>query len=265
MYFRSKTILLCMLPVVVIACAVSAVLLGSARSNVSTAQNPIQTRTGKVRNLSLQPEAFKLSRQLGNRFASSRQTSSTLAGTLISGTLQQEVNVVRRQTSSGEEVGIGVAGAALTWSDVEGPGAPRANVNEGQRMLIELLVLDSPDQFVLAQLRGASYYTVARNVRNDLGGRDDYTGPLWDVIRVEEPDRGATRRPLSNSRLYYINVQTGLIDKIVSEVRGEKVQANVLQWVDQGGEKIPSHIVWKRGDETVQEFRLTSFTVQPQP
>ena len=259
MYFRSKTVLLWTLPVVILVCAVSAVLIRGTSS-----QNPVQTRTAKVRNLSLQPEAFKLSRRLGSRFAASRQTSSTLAGTLTTGTQQQDVNVVRRQTSSGEEVGIGVAGTALTWSDGEGPGASGANVNEGQRMMIERLVLDSPDQFVLAQLRGASYYTVARNVRNDLGGRDDYTGPVWDVIRVEEPERGPARRPLSNWRLYYINVQTGLIDRIVSEVRGEKIEANVLQWVDQGGEKVPSQIVWKRGDETVQEFRLTSFTVQPQ-
>lgn len=259
MYFRSKTVLLWTLPVVILVCAVSAVLIRGTSS-----QNPVQTRTAKVRNLSLQPEAFKLSRRLGNRFAASRQTSSTLAGTLITGTQQQDVNVVRRQTSSGEAVGIGVAGTALTWSDGEGPGASGANVNEGQRMMIERLVLDSPDQFVLAQLRGASYYTVARNVRNDLDGRDDYTGPVWDVIRVEEPERGPARRPLSNWRLYYINVQTGLIDRIVSEVRGEKIEANVLQWVDQGGEKVPSQIVWKRGDETVQEFRLTSFTVQPQ-
>jgi hypothetical protein len=192
-----------------------------------------------MRNLSLQPEAFKLSRRLGNRFASFRQTSSTLAGTLITGTLQQEVNAVRRQTSTGEEVGIGITDAALTWSDVEGPRASGANVNEGRRVLIERLVLDSPDQFVLAQLRGASYYTVARNVRADLGGSDNYDGPLWDVVRVEEPHTEATRRPLSNSRLYYINIQTGLIDKIVSEVRGEKIAANVLQWVDQGERKFP--------------------------
>ena len=259
MFLRSKTVLLWTLPIVILVCAAGAVLIRGTSS-----QTAVQPRTGKMRNLSLQPEAFKLSRRLGNRFESSRQTSSTLVGALITGTLQQEVNVVRKQTSSGEEVGIGVANAALTWSDLDGPGASGANVNEGQRMLIERLVLDSPDQFVLAQLRGVSYYTVARNVRSDLGGSGDYTGPLWDVIRVEEPDRGATRRPLSNSRLYYVNVQTGLIDKIVSEVREEKIEANVLQWVDQGGEKVPSHIVWKRSNETVQEFRVTSFTVQPQ-
>ena len=106
---------------------------------------------------------------------------------------------------------------------------------------------------------------MARNVRDDVGGSDNYNGPLWDVIRVVEPETDHTRRPLSNWRLYYLNVQTGLIDKIVSEVRGERIEANVLQWIDRDGEKVPSHIVWKRGDETVQEFRLTSFTVQPQP
>jgi hypothetical protein len=51
----------------------------------------------------------------------------------------------------------------------------------------------------------------------------------------------------------------------VSEFRGEKIEANVLQWVEQGGEKVPAQIVWKRGDETIQEFRVTSFSVQPQP
>ena len=258
MCIRSKTFVLWILPIVILACAVSAVLIRG-----TVAQDPVQHRTGKMRNLSLQPEAFKLSRRLGNRFMSTRQSSSALVGTLTAESLQQTVRLIRSQTAMGENVGIELAGGPgrLTWSDVDGPGA----VNEGQRMLIERLVLDSPDQFVLAQLRGASYYTVARNVRADLGGGDDYSGPLWDVVRVEEPERGATRRPLSNSRLYYLNVQTGLIDKIVSELRGEKIEANVVQWLDQGGEKMPAHIVWKRGEETVQEFRLISFTVQPQP
>ena len=267
MCLRSKTVLLWTLPIVFLACAVSVVVLSRASSiTQTTTQTPVLSRTGEVRNLSLQPEAFKLSRRLGNRFASSRQTASTVVGTLTTGTLQRDVNVVRSQTPTGENVGIGIANVAgtLTWSDVDGPKASGSALNEGQRTLIERLVLDSPDQFVLAQLRGASYYTVSRNVRAELGGSDNYNGPLWDVIRVEEPETEATRRPLSNSRLYYINVQTGLIDKIVSEVRGEKIEANVLQWVDQAGEKVPSRIVWKRGNETVQEFRLTSFAIQAQ-
>ena len=78
----------------------------------------------------------------------------------------------------------------------------------------------------MAQLRGASYHVVARNVRDDVGGSDSYSGPLWDLIRVEEPGTETTResRPW---RLYYINVQTGLIDKIVSEFAGVRIEANL--------------------------------------
>ena len=74
-----------------------------------------------------------------------------------------------------------------------------------------------------------------------------------------------TAQPVSTSRLYYINVQTGLIDKIVSEFEGATIEANVLAWVNQAGEKVPSHIIWKRGEETVQEFRLTNVSIQLQP
>lgn len=271
MFFPPKTFLLT-LPAVLIACGVGALLMRPASlkkpiDTTSPEQTPLQTRPAqKVRNLSLQPEAFKMSRRLGQRFKSSRPSSSTVAGTLTIGTSQQTISVLRRQTSSGENVDIAVAGelATLSWSDVEGAKVSGSTSDETQRILIEQLVLDSPDQFVLAQLRGASYRTIARDVRADVGGGENYTGPLWDVIRVEEPETDITRRPLSNSRLYYINVRTGLIDKVVSELKGETIEANILQWHVQGGEKHPAHIVWKRGNETVQEFRLATVSVQPQ-
>ena len=272
MFPPAKSILLCTLPAVLLACGVGALLVSHASSKrqtdiVSPAQTPTQTRTAqKVRNLSLQPEAFKMSRRLGNRFMSSRQSFSTVAGTLTVGTSQQTITILRRQTSSGENLDIAIAGepGVLSWSDVEGAKAAGSTPGETERILIERFALDSPDQFVFAQLRGASYHTVGRNVRADVGGDENYTGPLWDVIRVAEPETHSARRPLSSSRLYYINVQTGLIDKIVSELEGESIEAHILQWLDQAGEKHPAHIVWKRGSETVQEFRLITVSVAPQ-
>ena len=224
-------------------------------------QSPAST---KPRNLSLQPEAFKMSRRLGSRFMPSRQSMSTMIGILITGTAQQDINVTRRQTSTGEEVGIAVGAGTLAWDDVDGAKALGSNLTEAQQTLIERLVLDNPDQFVLAQLRGASYYTVARNVRADTGGGDEYHGPVWDVIRVVEPQNEGARRLLTNSRLYYLNVETGLIDKIVSELKGETIEASILEWSDRSGDKFPFYIVWKHGNETIQEFRLTSVSIQPQ-
>jgi hypothetical protein len=237
----------------------------SRNTSARAEQNPTQARpAGKPTSLSLQPEAFKLSRQLGNRFIPSRQSSSTIVGTLTTAGVTQNVNITRRQTPTGEDVAIRLAGqpGTLAWNDIEGAKADAASVGEAQQTLIERVALDNPDQFVLAQLRGASYYTVARNVRADTGGSENYSGPLWDVIRIDESP--GPQRLSSNSRLYYINTQTRLIDKIVSELRGETIEADILQWSDQSGDKFPSHIVWKRGDETVQEFRMTNVSVQSQ-
>jgi len=236
--------------------------------SASADQTQAQRRSvGKGRNLSLQPEAFKLSRRLGNRFSVSRETASDIVGTLTTGSEQKNVRITRRQTSSGEDVGLAIAAEAgtLAWNDVEGAKATGGRrLDEAQQTLIERVVLDSPDQFVVAQLRGASYYAVARNVRDDVGGSDNYDGPVWDVVRIEEPPGEHAQRLSNNSRLYYINVQTGLIDKIVSELNGETIEANIVEWSDQAGEKFPSHIVWKRGNETVQEFRLINVSLQPQ-
>jgi len=189
-----------------------------------------------------------------------------MEGILITGGTSQNVNITRRRTPGGEDVTVGFAGQAgtLRWNDLEGVKGTGPSVGEAQQTLIERVVLDNPDHFVLAQLRGASYYTVAHNVRADTGGSENYTGPLWDVIRIDEPRSPNAPRLLSSSRLYYINTHTQLIDKVVSDLKGETIEANILEWADQSGEKFPSHIVWKRGNETVQEFRLTSVSIQSQ-
>ena len=272
MFRRHKTALFSW-TIAIIVCAVSAMLVSralAARDSdraASAMQTTTQTRTpAKVRNLSLQPEAFKLSHRLGHRFSSAKQNSATLTATITKGGVQRTISISRQQTATGEDVSASMAGdaATLTWNDIDGSRVSSATLTEDQRLLIERLALDTPDQFVLAQLRGASYYAVAHNVRADEGGSDNYSGPLWDVIRVDEPEGNGARRPLSTWRLYYINQQTGLIDKIVSEFRGQKIEANVVAWIDQAGEKLPSHVVWNRDNDTILDFQLTTFAVQPQ-
>ena len=266
MYHQSRKVVVCVWSLVFLVCAFCVALV-SRNLSASAGQPASQNRpSGKPGNLSLQPAAFKLSRLLGKRFTPSRESSATIVGTVTAGGTERNVNIGRRQTPTGEDVTIGMAGepGTLAWNDTEGAKAIGSRLDEAQQTLIERIVLDHPDQFVLAQLRGASYHTVAHNVRADVGGGENYTGPLWDVVRVDDSQTQATLRLTSTSRLYYINVQTGLIDKIVSELKGETIAANILEWADQSGNKFPSHIVWKRGNETVQEFRLTSVSIQPQ-
>lgn len=210
------------------------------------------------RNLALQPAALGLGRRLGQRFLKSGREVSVLEGTLTEGSESRRVVVRRVQDGRGERVEVTVAGrgAPVTWDAANGafqggrPGGAEASA------LAARLALDAPDQFVLAQLRGASYTVVARNVRADEGGAGGYSGPLHDVVRVGEPAREEGAPPVW--RLYYVNSETGLLDKVVSEEGGERVEAALSGWREHAGEWQPSRVTWSRGGQTFMDLALTN-------
>jgi hypothetical protein len=182
-----------------------------------------------------------------------------LAGNLTVDSNQQAVAIIRRQTDSGETVELLLPDRKLSWSEAEGVKGTKDLPTEAERLLIERLVFDSPDQFVLAQLRGASYQTIVRNLR-PVDAADDYAGPLWTMVRIDDPQTVEGASPKSPWRLYYINSISGMIDRVECDVDGQRVAASFIQWTDQNGEKIPSHIKWTRNGQTLMEFQLTSFS-----
>lgn len=228
-------------------------------------QPSTQAQAGKPkgvgpRNLSLQPEAFKMSRRLGGRFAASKRSKSVLIGALTIGSERRTVQTIRTQTDDGEQVEIKIAGqGSLTWDRSQGALSSSSRASGSDRELIERLVLDSPDQFVLAQLRGAGYYTVSYNVRPVDAG-DNYAGPLWNIVRITDPEPDEAKRPQSRWRLYYLNVTTGLIDRIESEVAGQRMLATISSWTDLNGEKVPTQITWTRQGQTLMHYSLNNFS-----
>ena len=213
------------------------------------------------RNLSLQPEALAMARRLGTRFGHGNRIQSTVVGTLTIGTETRVLHIVRTQTDEGEEIEINPAGRGgpLRWNAQTGALASAARAQGTDRELIERLVFDSPDQFVLAQLRGASYSTIARRVRPTDAG-ESYAGPLWDIVRVDDPERDEQKKPQSTWRLYYINNRTGLIDRIVSQLFGETIEAEMSDWTTVNGENVPGRITWRNQSQTLMQYRLTSFS-----
>jgi hypothetical protein len=214
----------------------------------------------RARNLSLQPEASEMGRRLGKRFSPDKLERSILVGTLTIGSELKIVQTTRTQSDDGEQVEIKIAGlpGALTWDRNQGTLLSGSRATGSDRQLVERLVLDSPDQFVLAQLRGASYYTVARNVR-PVDASDKYSGPLWNIIRIGDPESDEAKRPESRWRLYYVNAVTGLIDRIESEAQGQRIVAEI-SWTDLDGEKIPTQIIWTSQGQTLMQYRLTNFS-----
>lgn len=265
MFTRSSLILksagVCLLAVAVIAATTESRETESSNPSASALAEPSPTPFDHVtaRNLALQPEALNLSRKLGKRYRRGGAVSA-LDGVVIIGGQNQTVRILRRQAADGEQIEIALNdGRMLNWRSTEGATASGARATGSDRLFIERLVFDSPDQFVLAQLRGASYFTVARNVRPVNAG-DNYTGPLWNIVRVNDPDNDETRRPQSRWRLYYLNTSTGLVDRIESEVNSQRILAEVSGWSNANGERVPTEITWTRQGQTVMHFRLTNFS-----
>jgi hypothetical protein len=216
--------------------------------------------------LALQPQADRLRRSLGQRFVAPGREVAALTGLLTIGADQHRLQLTRAQQSDGEQVAIGLDGgpASLTWSTNDGAVSAGSPAADPQRSLIERLTLDSPDQFILAQLRGAGYYTVARSVLPaEANGADDYTGPVWDLVRVGEPEGASKTSPQSRSRLYYINSATGLIDKVISNEPAGEIVAEITDWVSQDGEWVPAHIAWKQNDQIIMELTISSISYAP--
>lgn len=214
-----------------------------------------------VRNLSLQPEGFNMSQRLGRRFSSATREQSTLIGVLTIGAGRRVATILRKQIDDGEQVEIHVAGfgGVYTWDRTQGALTSNARAVGSDRDLIERLVFDSPDQFVLSQLRGSSYHTILRNLR-PAGAVDGYSGPLWNVVRVDDPETDADKKPVSPWRLYYVNVSTGLIDRVVSDFHGQQLTAEISNWSDVNSEKVPSQISWTSQGQTLMQYSLTNFT-----
>ena len=262
---RSRTVLCCV-ALLVIAAAGSAFLSTRAAPEKGVAlQSSAQSRVGKrgPRNLFLQPEALRVARQLGKRFSATSKGTSVVAGTLTSSGAEQPLTITRRQIENGEQVDLQIGSRALTWNAQDGTKALDSPIGDTERLLTERLTLDSPDNFVLAQLRGASYLTIARNVR-PAGANDGYAGPLWDLVRVLEPQEKDGARPLSPWRIYYLNVQTNLPDRLEYELNGQPITVEFLEWTKQGEETSPSRVKWSTNGQTLMEFRASSLSLSQQ-
>lgn len=240
--------------IALITCATSIILINRASTKSPERAQAQSRKPSRHRNLLLKPEALSVSRRLGNRFKSASRAVSTAVGTLTINGKQHPVTVVRRQTDGGETVEVNVGDRGLKWNEQEGITEASGRLSDEDRLLAERLILDSPDQFVLAQLRGASYFTVVQNVRPTDAG-DDYNGPLWNLVRLDEPKQQDEKlRALSTWRIYYINVQTGLPDRIEYQLNGQDIRTDFVEWNDEQGEKTPARITWSSGGQVVMEY-----------
>lgn len=216
--------------------------------------------------LALQPEAVKLSQHVRAKgFDPKKPRTIVIDGVLTTATDRRNVQIVRSQSNSGEHVAVSLTGVttALSWDATSGARTSAGTLSAADRALLERFTFDGADQFILAQLRGASYSVVARNVRPD-DAPEDYAGPLWDVVRVDDPEQDQQKQALSRWRLYYLNSITGLIDKISYDSQRERIEATLSDWTERNGERFPSTITWTSHEKPLATFNLTNVSFAAQ-
>ena len=94
---RAKT-LLCALVIGLVACGTTALLVTATGLNskeLSAQSSPQSRTTSRKRNLSLQPEALKLARNLGKRFLTDETQTSVVSGTLTIGSEERTMQIIR--------------------------------------------------------------------------------------------------------------------------------------------------------------------------
>lgn len=244
----------------ILAFSVALCWLGPGLTTKTLGQGDTRASIRQHDRLSLQPEADKMRRRLGKRFNAAGLEKSILTGFVTIGNERPQIRIIRTQEDDGEHVSVALGGGqpTLLWTRNDGALSNGARAGGDERGLLERIVLDSPDQFIQAQLSGASYFTVARNVRpQEAGDSPAYTGPTWDLVRIGVP-QGLQNKPLSPWRLYYINHSTGLIDKVISQEQGVTIVAELSGWANDGGELEPTLIRWSRGGQVLMELSLNN-------
>jgi hypothetical protein len=79
-------------------------------------------------------------------------------------------------------------------------------------------------------------------------------------VRVDEPQTVESLQALSTWRIYYLNVSSGLPDRVEYQLNGQQITADFLAWTEAQGERTPSHIRWSSGGQTIMEYQVSNLS-----
>jgi hypothetical protein len=237
-------------------------------SNVGE-QSLVQRSTGFVVNRSqLDRHLVRALEVVGDRFESSAKGRSTVTGTLTryvgSEQLSSQITIVRElpdkirfeELRASDQRTLGYDGSR-SWA------LGRASTSE-ESALTELLVCDSLEHLISGQVAGDATLHLGDMFRTDDGSNENYIGPFYDIIRVEDSftSQDSTRK---RSTLYYFNSQTGLPEKIVYEHpdRTVRIEVEFGDWMTVDGQQIPASTTWKESGKPVRRLTINKVLFAP--
>ena len=139
--------------------------------------------------------------------------------------------------------------------------AAQASLSEDEENLVDSLLHDRVETFLVNASQGQLVRLVAQNARGTRDSSPNYTGPLYDVYdQVAKVDSRAT----SPERLkrFFIDARTGQLFRVVYYVNrgGKSVRAETIftQWTTTQGQATPQVIERRHDGVSVFTFRASS-------
>lgn len=178
----------------------------------------------------LQPQLREALRQLGDRLERPGKERLTLLGTLtrLSGSQVETapfrlITEFQNRMRLEEQVGTQLRVTVFNGSNAAKLGGP---VNRRDEDLIETLVFDSVDNYLIKQTQGAATRFLGSRFRLDNGEAENYSGSYYDLYQTTDQIRiGPSIR--EQSKQYYFNSDTQLLEHVRYEIQPEGARVSV--------------------------------------
>jgi hypothetical protein len=216
-----------------------------------------------VRRGRLRPRLYAVLGALGDRLEKPGKERLTLTGTIIKAERQQAIPVLLIWEFPGklrleEQIDGQRRVIIFNGNDTRGNGNSLSRRDED---LIETLIHDSTEHFLISQLDGAATRFLGTRFRLDDGTATNYEGPFYDLYETSEMIK-VRREAQKQTKVYYFNSDTHLLEQVKYQVLREgiatAVEVRLNNWHEVQEQKLPGEIVRLENGTPVLTFTITS-------
>lgn len=152
---------------------------------------------------------------------------------------------------------------AFDGDQVKAGGNP---LDEPEQDLLETLVYGSAEHFFATQMQGMATRFLGSRFRIDDGSAADYSGPYYDVYKVEDQVNTSTDQR-QQLKFYYFNSDTLLLERVTYEITRNgstvKVEERLSDWTREQGQRIVRRIERLENGQSVFVLSVGSADLSP--
>jgi len=248
-------------------------LLGNARVKSRTVgSNPPVTRQLNleyVRRARLRPELSAFLGVLGNRLEVPGKERVTITGSLtINAATPVNVRLITESPNRMRLEEYMLGQMRVIAFDGQQPWTNLGILTPADLDLIESIVFDSVDHFVIGQTDGIAMRSLGKRFRLDGGNNPNYPGPFYDIYEASDRvSMASLTGSVLQSKIFYINSDTLRLERIHYSMKRATVpvpvQVSTPNWHAVDGQLVPNSIERFENGASIWKLTGASWTLGP--